>query len=110
MPGMSAVGKITGLCGYLPLAIGMLAARLRHHPAWTPAQLATTLAQGRDQLTVMQAENVSVAAAFDLSYQDLTPGPQRLFRRLGLVPGPSIDAYCRCRTRWHQPAGGPAAA
>jgi hypothetical protein len=41
----------------------------------------------------MHAENVSVAAAFDLSYQDLTPGPQRLFRRLGLVPGPSIDAY-----------------
>jgi tetratricopeptide (TPR) repeat protein/transcriptional regulator with XRE-family HTH domain len=89
----AAVGKIAGLCGYLPLAIGMLAARLRHHPAWTPAQLAATLAQGRDQLTVMQAENVSVAAAFDLSYQDLPPGPQRLFRRLGLVPGPSIDAY-----------------
>ena len=41
----------------------------------------------------MRAENVSVAAAFDLSYQDLTPGQQRLFRRLGLVPGPSIDVY-----------------
>ena len=97
--GDAAVGKIAGLCGYLPLAIGMLAARLRHHPAWTPAQLATTLAQGRDQLTVMQAENVSVAAAFDLSYQDLTPGPQRLFRRLGLVPGPSIDAYAASACR-----------
>ena len=41
----------------------------------------------------MRAENLSVAAAFDLSYADLTPGQQRLFRRLGLVPGPSIDAY-----------------
>jgi hypothetical protein len=41
----------------------------------------------------MHAENVSVGAAFGLSYADLTPGPQRLFRRLGLVPGPSIDAY-----------------
>ena len=42
---------------------------------------------------LMQAENLSVAAAFDLSYQDLTAGQQRLFRRLGLHPGPDIDAY-----------------
>ena len=41
----------------------------------------------------MRAENMTVAAAFTLSYQDLTAGPQRLFRRLGLVPGPSIDNY-----------------
>ena len=41
----------------------------------------------------MHAENLSVAAAFDLSYHDLTAGQQRLFRRLGLVPGPSFDAY-----------------
>ena len=41
----------------------------------------------------MRAENLSVAAAFDLSYQDLTPGQQRLFRRLGLLPGPDFDAY-----------------
>jgi transcriptional regulator with XRE-family HTH domain len=33
--GDAAVGEITGLCGYLPLAIGMLARQLRHHPAWT---------------------------------------------------------------------------
>jgi tetratricopeptide (TPR) repeat protein len=41
----------------------------------------------------MQAEDVSVAAAFDLSYQDLTVGQQRLFRRLGLHPGADIDVY-----------------
>jgi tetratricopeptide (TPR) repeat protein/transcriptional regulator with XRE-family HTH domain len=96
-PGMragdAAVGQITKLCGYLPLAIGMLASQLRNHPARTAAGLADELAAARDGLALMRAENVSVAAAFDLSYQDLTPGPQRLFRRLGLVPGPSIDAY-----------------
>ena len=47
----------------------------------------------RDRLAVMRAENVSVAAAFDLSYQDLPAGQRRLFRRLGLHPGPGIDAY-----------------
>jgi hypothetical protein len=41
----------------------------------------------------MHAEDVSAAAAFDLSYHKLTVGPQQLFRRLGLVSGPSIDSY-----------------
>jgi tetratricopeptide (TPR) repeat protein len=51
------------------------------------------LAAARDRLELMQAENLSAAAAFGLSYADLAPGQQRLFRRLGLVPGPGIDAY-----------------
>jgi tetratricopeptide (TPR) repeat protein/transcriptional regulator with XRE-family HTH domain len=85
--------KITLLCGYLPLAIAMIAGQLRHHPAWTGVELAAQLAATRDRLALMHAENLSVTAAFDLSYADLTPGPQRLFRRLGLVPGPSVDAY-----------------
>ena len=71
----------------------MLASQLRHHPAWTAADLAAELAAARDRLELMHAENLSVAAAFDLSYQDLDEDQQRLFRRLGLVPGPSIDAY-----------------
>jgi len=91
--GAGPAGEITKLCGYLPLAIAMLARQLRHHPARPAATLAAGLASASDRLAVMRAENLSVAAAFDLSYQDLTPGPQRLFRRLGLIPGPSIDAY-----------------
>ena len=88
-----AVGEITRLCGYLPLAIGMLARQLRHHPAWTAADLAAGLAGARDRLAVMRAENLSVAAAFGLSYHDLTEDLRRLFRRLGLHPGPNFDAY-----------------
>ncbi len=88
-----AVGEITRLGGYLPLAIGMLASQLRHHPAWTATSLAAKLCGARDRLALMHAENLSVAAAFDLSYRDLTPGQQRLFHRLGLVPGPDFDAH-----------------
>jgi len=91
--GDPAVGDLARLGGYLPLAIGMLASQLRHHPAWTAAGLAAELADTRDRLAVMRAENLSVAAAFGLSYQDLTPGAQRLFRRLGLHPGPDVDPY-----------------
>ena len=86
-------GEIARLCGYLPLAIGMLARQLRHHPARTGAELAAGLAAARDRLAVMRAENLSVAAAFDLSYGDLSEAQQRLFRRLGLTSGADIDAY-----------------
>ena len=92
-PGHHAVAEITGLCGYLPLAIRLVAAGLRHHPAWTVTDLAGELATARDRLAALQAEDVSVAAAFDLSYHDLTAGQQRLFRRLGLHPGADIDTY-----------------
>jgi tetratricopeptide (TPR) repeat protein/transcriptional regulator with XRE-family HTH domain len=91
--GDAAADELTRLCGYLPLAIAMLASQLRNHPVRTGAALAAELAQARDRLAFMRAENVSVSAAFGLSYADLAAGPRRLFRRLGLVPGPGIDAY-----------------
>jgi tetratricopeptide (TPR) repeat protein/transcriptional regulator with XRE-family HTH domain len=91
--GDGPAGEITRLCGYLPLAIGMLARQLGQHRSWAPGDLAARLACARDRLGLMEAENISVAAAFDLSYADLTPGQQQLFRRLGLVPGPDVDAY-----------------
>ena len=96
-PGLSsadpAVAEITRLCGYLPLAIGMVARQLYHHPAWTVAWRAAELAAAVDRLELLATENVSVAAAFDLSYADLTGDQQRLFRRLGLHPAAEADAY-----------------
>jgi class 3 adenylate cyclase/tetratricopeptide (TPR) repeat protein len=92
-PDESAVGEITRLCGYLPLAIGMVARQLHHHPAWTAAGRAGELAAAVDRLELIATENVSVAAAFNLSYEDLNGEQQRLFRRFGLPPGPDIDAY-----------------
>ncbi len=92
-PADPAVAEIVGLCGYLPLAVGILAARLRHHKAWTPAWLAADLAAARSRRELMRAENLSVAAAFTLSYKDLATGEQQLFRRLGIYPGIDIDSY-----------------
>jgi hypothetical protein len=53
-----AVNKITHLCGYLPLAIGMLARQLHHHPAWSVAGLASSLDGARNRLAFMRAENL----------------------------------------------------
>jgi tetratricopeptide (TPR) repeat protein len=92
-PADPGVREISRLCGFLPLAVGMVARQLRHHPAWSAAGRAAELAAARDRLGLLETENLSVAAAFDLSYTTLTPGQQRLFRRLGLHPGADIDGY-----------------
>lgn len=92
-PEDSALAEIARLCGYLPLALGMIARQLRHHPAWTPTDVADDLAAARGRLELMVTESSSVTLAFNLSYDDLTPGQRLMFRRLGLHPGTDIDAY-----------------
>jgi transcriptional regulator with XRE-family HTH domain len=92
-PDDPAVAEITQLCGWLPLAIGMVARQLHHHPAWSLSGRAAELAAAVDRLELMATENLSVAAAFGMSYADLTGEQQQLFRRLGLHPGADIDSY-----------------
>jgi tetratricopeptide (TPR) repeat protein/transcriptional regulator with XRE-family HTH domain len=92
-PDDPAVGEISRLCGYLPLAIGMVARQLHHHPAWSTSGRAAELTSARDRLELMATENLSVAAAFNLSYADLDDDQRRLFRRLGLHPGAEFDGY-----------------
>jgi transcriptional regulator with XRE-family HTH domain len=108
-PGLSpadpGVGEIIRLCGYLPLAIGMAARQLYHHPAWTLAGLTAELAAAVDRLELLATENLSVAAAFDLSYDDLAAEQQRLFRRLALHPGTDIDRYAAAALDGTDPAG-----
>ncbi|MBW4721938.1 AfsR/SARP family transcriptional regulator [Saccharothrix obliqua] len=77
------VAEAVELCGRLPLAIRLAAARLGTRPAWTVAHLTDRLR--RDRLD-------GVAAAFALSYENLTVEQRRLFRLLGLHPGPDFDA------------------
>jgi tetratricopeptide (TPR) repeat protein/transcriptional regulator with XRE-family HTH domain len=92
-PDDEAVAQIARLCGCLPLALGMLARQLHHHSAWSAPGLAADLTAARNRLELMHAEEVSVAAAFDLSNEDLTQDQRRLFRRLGLHFGADIDVY-----------------
>jgi tetratricopeptide (TPR) repeat protein len=87
-----AAAETVALCGNLPVAIRIAGARLRHRPAWTMGQLARLLRDEHRRLVELQAEDRSVPAAFAMSYRQLRPQLQRLFRLLGLVPGPEVDA------------------
>ncbi|MFF4787928.1 ATP-binding protein, partial [Streptomyces griseorubiginosus] len=91
-----AVAEAVRLCGYLPLAIVLLAGRLAHKdPAvWSIAAFAAEFAAVQDRLGELDdGETRAVYTAFLLSYQDLPADQQRLFRRIGLHPGPDLDAH-----------------
>jgi tetratricopeptide (TPR) repeat protein/transcriptional regulator with XRE-family HTH domain len=87
------VTAVVELCGRLPLAIRIAAARLRSRPAWTAASLAEKLRGHRHGLTPFVAGQRSVTAALDLSFRDLDPPLQRAHRLLGLHPGADLDIY-----------------
>ncbi len=76
--------------GFLPLAISLLARVYARQPSWSLADLAT---ETRASLLTLAAEKDTVAAAFDVSCRHLNRRQQRFFRRLGLHPGTTIDAY-----------------
>lgn len=98
------IADIARMCGHLPLALGMAASQLRHHPAWSLRDLAHDLTGARDRLSLMVGENLSVAAAFDLSYQTLAPAARQVFRQFGLHPGQEIDAYAAAALNGSDPA------
>ncbi len=90
---MAELVEVVQLCGGLPLAIRIAAARLKHRRAWTVADLAQRL-RGLDQrLTALDDGQRSVSVALHLSYQYLSPDAQRLYRLLGLHPGPDVEPY-----------------
>jgi tetratricopeptide (TPR) repeat protein len=81
------------LCGRLPLAIRIAAARLRHRPVWTLTDLAERLRDQQHRLAELRSGRRSVTAAIDLSYDQLDAEQQRMFRLLRLHPGPDIDTF-----------------
>jgi tetratricopeptide (TPR) repeat protein len=86
-----AVAEIVELCGRLPLAIRIAAARLRSRPAWTVQHLAERLVDHQHRLAALDAGHRSVTAALDLSYRQLDPDLQRVYGQLGLHPGDDVD-------------------
>lgn len=84
--------ELMRLCGHLPLAIGLVAGRLRSHPSWDVPYLTEQLVAAPDRLAEMRADDLSVTTAFEQSYRELDTDAARLFRRLSRHPG-DFDVY-----------------
>ncbi|MFE0579224.1 BTAD domain-containing putative transcriptional regulator [Streptomyces sp. NPDC058874] len=85
-----ASAALVAACARLPLAVRIVAARLAARPGWTVAHLLARLAEERRRLTELRADDLAVAAVFELGHRQLT-GPQAgVFRRLAPVSRPGI--------------------
>ncbi|MGW6930094.1 BTAD domain-containing putative transcriptional regulator [Lentzea sp. NPDC054927] len=83
-----AVAELAELCGHLPLALRIAAANLANVPFRTLSDGVRDLADGGlSSLEVLGSGDLAVRRAFDMSYRALSQPAQRLFRRLGLLPG-----------------------
>jgi DNA-binding SARP family transcriptional activator/tetratricopeptide (TPR) repeat protein len=85
-----AVAEIVDRCAGLPLALAITAARAALRPAFPLARFAEGLRGAAGVLDAFQGDGPStdLRAVFSWSCQALTPAAARLFRLLGLHPGP----------------------
>ena len=80
---------VVRLCGGLPLAVCVSAARLAPRPSWSVERMAGELASERNRLGALGLTgDLSVRSVFDVSYQGLPAEAARMYRQL--VPGPGF--------------------
>jgi tetratricopeptide (TPR) repeat protein len=87
-----AAERIITACAGLPLALTIAAARAAISPTFPLAAIATELAQASSALDPFDGGDraTDVRAVFSWSYRALTAPAARMFRLLGLHPGPDI--------------------
>lgn len=91
----AAVNELTELSARLPLALSIAAARATVSSAHPLDGLVSQLRCVRDRLDGLDAgePTASIRAAFSWSYRQLSPPAARLFRFLGLHPGPDVTCW-----------------
>lgn len=89
-----AVAELTARCGRLPLALTIVAVRAAAWPGLALRELVAELRDERHQLDAFETGelDMNIRAVFSWSYRRLPPSTARVFRLLGLHPGPDISA------------------
>ncbi|RZS31425.1 DNA-binding SARP family transcriptional activator [Herbihabitans rhizosphaerae] len=87
-----SVYELAELCGHLPLAMRVAAARISDSSHWTIAEHVSLLRRENRlaALSIEGDEQAAVRVAFDYSYDALPDDAQRMFGLLGLAPGPDF--------------------
>ncbi|MFC0434752.1 helix-turn-helix domain-containing protein [Kutzneria buriramensis] len=87
-----AVERMVNLCAALPLALRIAGTRVAADPGTSIAEHAAALAD-RGRLHLLEGDDraIGVRAAFSWSYKALPPADARMFRLLGLHPGPRFS-------------------
>jgi DNA-binding SARP family transcriptional activator/tetratricopeptide (TPR) repeat protein len=86
----AAVEEIITRCARLPLALTLVAAHAALHPHTDLHVLAEQLRDTQQRWQTLTGDDTDIRSVFSWSYQSLTPDAARLFRLLGLHPGPDV--------------------
>ncbi len=88
-----AVSELGDLCARLPLALNIAAAHAAVHPQRPLGTLVGELRDARRRLDILASRDsaADVRAVFSWSYRTLSAEAARLFRLLGVHPGPDIS-------------------
>ncbi|MGZ0200613.1 ATP-binding protein, partial [Streptomyces sp. RM1] len=87
-----AIHAVVDACGSLPLALRIAANRLTSTPGMKVRDLAIELSDQRNVLGSLEAGDLAVRAAFNLSYRRLGKRAKSAFKRLSLAPGEDFGA------------------
>jgi tetratricopeptide (TPR) repeat protein len=84
--------QIVDLCGRLPLALSIAAARAVTHPGFSLTTLTAELRSSGESLDAFEGGDpaANASAVFSWSYQQLSPDAARMYRALSIHPGPDI--------------------
>ncbi|MFD9692662.1 helix-turn-helix domain-containing protein [Kitasatospora sp. NPDC059088] len=101
--------RLAELCGGLPLALRVVAARLAGRADRTLAAMAAELSDHTRRLSLLDLEDTGVRAALHLTLRQLPEHVSRLFAHLGRHPGTHVDRYAAAALAATDPATADAA-
>jgi len=89
----ASVAEIASLCACLPLALAVAAASAAARPGFPLSAVSAELRDAAGRLDALDTGDraTSVRAVFSWSYEQLSANAARMFRLLGLAPGPDIS-------------------
>lgn len=86
-----AARRIVELCGLLPMAVRIVAARVAARPRWTLISEADRLAADRHDLDRFRVGDLALTAAFRAGYAQLPGEAARAFRLLAMADLPDLS-------------------
>jgi DNA-binding SARP family transcriptional activator len=81
----AASETLISVCGRLPLALRIVAAKLATRPTWSVSVVTKAVADERRRLDELAVDDLAIRASISPSYEALDQRERRAFRRLGLL-------------------------
>jgi tetratricopeptide (TPR) repeat protein len=85
--------QLVGLCGFLPLAVRIVGARLASRPHWTLEGMVARLADGTRRLDELAVADQQVRAGIEVTYRGLDDRAQAALRALSWMDLPDFPAW-----------------